>query len=131
MRHWRRHGTGPLPTGAEALDEPFDAFPSWFLRVTCARCGQERMVNQVHAAKSDLPLRDILAKMRHDGCGGRAGKAELLSGVEGVSSRPVRRILLRETLSGPATTMPGSATLTRGDPAWWFIPPVCAQILAN
>jgi len=60
-RHWRRHGTDPLPTGAEALDEPFNAFPSWFLRITCARCGQERMVNQVHAAKSDLPLRDILA----------------------------------------------------------------------
>ena len=96
QRHWRRHGTEPLPTSAEALDEPFNAFPSWFLRITCARCGQERMVNQVHAAKSDLPLRDILAKMRHDGCGGRAGKAELLSGVEGVSSRPVRRIVLRE-----------------------------------
>ena len=95
-RYWRRHGTGPLPSGAEALDEPFNAFPSWFLRITCARCGQERMVNQVHAAKSDLPLRDILAKMRHDGCGGRAGKAELLTGIEGVSSRPVRRIVLRD-----------------------------------
>jgi hypothetical protein len=34
--------------------------------------------------------------MRHDGCGGRAGNAELLSGVEGVSSRPVRRIVLRD-----------------------------------
>jgi hypothetical protein len=97
-RYWRRHGTGPLPTAAEALDEPFNAFPSWFLRITCARCGQERMVNQVHAAKSDLPLRDIIEKMRHEGCGGLAGKVELLSGVEGVSSRPVRRILLREGL---------------------------------
>jgi hypothetical protein len=86
-RHWRRHGTEPLPTGAEALDEPFNAFPSWFLRITCARCGQEHMVNQVHAAKSDLPLRDILAKMRHERCGGLAGKAELLTGIEGVSSR--------------------------------------------
>jgi hypothetical protein len=54
------------------------------------------MVNQVHAAKSDLPLRNILDRMRHDGCGGRAGKAELLSGIEGVSSRPVRRIVLRD-----------------------------------
>ena len=43
-----------------------------------------------------MPIRDILAKMRHDGCGGRAGKAELLTGIEGVSSRPVRRIVLRE-----------------------------------
>jgi hypothetical protein len=41
-------------------------------------------------------LRDIIEKMRHDGCGGRAGKAELLTGIEGVSSRPVRRIVLRE-----------------------------------
>jgi hypothetical protein len=54
------------------------------------------MVNQVHAGQSDLPLRDILERMRHDGCGGRAGKAELLTGIEGVSSRPVRRIVLRE-----------------------------------
>jgi hypothetical protein len=27
--------------------------------------------------------------------GGRAGKVELLTGVEGVSSRPVRKIVLR------------------------------------
>ena len=46
-------------------------------------------------ARSDL-LRDILAKMRHDGCSGLAAKAELLTGVEGVSSRPVRRIVLLE-----------------------------------
>jgi hypothetical protein len=32
--------------------------------------------------------------MRHDGCGGRAGKVELLTGIEGASSRPVRRIVL-------------------------------------
>ena len=87
-RYWRRHGTGPLPSGAEALDEPFNAFPSWFLRITCARCGQERMVNQVHSAQRAMLIRDIIDKMRHDGCGGRAGKAELLTGIEGVSSRP-------------------------------------------
>ena len=40
------------------------------------------------------PLSEILARMRHDGCGGRAGKAELLTGIDGVSSRPVRRIVL-------------------------------------
>jgi hypothetical protein len=32
--------------------------------------------------------------MRHDGCSGKAGKAELLTGLEGASSRPVRRIVL-------------------------------------
>ena len=54
------------------------------------------MISEVHFARPNMPIRDILAKMRHDGCGGLAGKAELLSGVEGVSSRPVRRIVLRE-----------------------------------
>jgi hypothetical protein len=27
-RHWRSGGTEPLPTAAEALGEPFAAFPS-------------------------------------------------------------------------------------------------------
>ena len=30
-------------------------------------------------------------------CGGRAGKAELLTGIEGVSSRPVRKVTLRDS----------------------------------
>jgi hypothetical protein len=47
-------------------------------------------------SRDDMLIRDIIAKLRHDGCGGLAGKAELLSGIEGVSSRPVRRIVLRE-----------------------------------
>ena len=41
-------------------------------------------------------LRDILDRMRHDGCGGRAGKVELLTGIEGGGHRPVRRIVLPE-----------------------------------
>jgi hypothetical protein len=28
-----------------------------------------------------MPIRDIVARMRHDGCGGRAGKVELLTGI--------------------------------------------------
>ena len=94
QRHWRSYGTEPLPTGREALDEPFRAFPSWFMRITCDRCGQERMFSETHAAQRDMLIRDIIARMRHDGCGGRAGKVELLTGIEGASSRPVRRILL-------------------------------------
>jgi hypothetical protein len=39
-------------------------------------------------------IRDIIARMRHDGCGGRAGKAELLTGIEGASCLPVRKIVL-------------------------------------
>jgi hypothetical protein len=42
-RHWRSSGNDPLPLPADALDEPLAAFPSWFMRVTCERCGQERM----------------------------------------------------------------------------------------
>jgi hypothetical protein len=41
-------------------------------------------------------IRDIITKMRHDGCGGRAGKVELITGIEGASSMPVRKIVLRE-----------------------------------
>jgi hypothetical protein len=52
------------------------------------------MVNEGHMKRGDIPIRDILARMRHDGCGGLAGKAELLTGIEGVSSRPVRKIVL-------------------------------------
>ena len=88
-RHWRSYGNDPL-------EEPFNAFPSWFLRIECDRCGKVQMVNQAHYARSTMPIREILAKMHHERCGGLAGKAELLSGIEGVSSRPVRRIVLRE-----------------------------------
>ena len=75
------------------MDEPLSAFPSWFLRVECDRCGKDRILSETHAQYlRDLPLRDILARMRHDGCGGRAGKVELMSGIDG-TSRPVRRIV--------------------------------------
>jgi hypothetical protein len=46
--------------------------------------------------RGDMRIRALLDRMRHDGCGGRAGKAELLTDIEGVSSRPVRRIVLRD-----------------------------------
>ena len=95
-RHWRSYGDEPLPTGREALDEPFRAFPSWFLRIQCDRCGKAQMFNETHMKRGDMRIRAILDRMRHDGCGGRAGKAELLTDIEGASSRPVRRIVLRE-----------------------------------
>jgi hypothetical protein len=41
-----------------------------------------------------MRIRDILAKMRHNGCGGRAGKVELIPGIEG-ASRSVLKIVLR------------------------------------
>ena len=93
QRHWHSYGTEPLPTGAEALDEPYSAFPSWFLRITCDRCGKDRMLSETHTPQRDMPIRDIFWRMRHDGCG-RPGRVELLTGIEGASSRPVRRIVL-------------------------------------
>jgi hypothetical protein len=106
QRHWRSYGNEPLPSGAEALDQPLAAFPSWFLRIECDRCGKVQMVDEAHARWRDRSLRAILARMRHDGCGGLAGKAELLSGIEGVrgspkawsgmtNRTPVRKIVLR------------------------------------
>jgi hypothetical protein len=52
------------------------------------------MINETHAPRRTRTLRDIVRKMRHDGCGGRAGKVELLTGIDGASSRPVRKIVL-------------------------------------
>ena len=78
------------------MGAPFRAFQSWFLRIECDRCGKIRMLDEAHAcaALGRLLLRDLLARARHDGCGGRAAKAELLTGTEAASSRPVRRIVL-------------------------------------
>ena len=95
-RYWRSYGTDPLPIGAEAMDHPFAAFPSWLLRVTCDRCGKDRMFAETHFAQRNMQLREIIKRMRHDGCGGGAGRAELVTGIEGVTSRPVRRIVLVE-----------------------------------
>jgi hypothetical protein len=48
------------------------------------------VISETHASAvaADMPIRDIIARMRHDGCGGRAGKVELMTGIEGASSRP-------------------------------------------
>ena len=47
-RHWRSYGDHPLPTGEQALDEPLWAFPSWFLRISCERCGKERLISETY-----------------------------------------------------------------------------------
>jgi hypothetical protein len=63
-----------LPTGREALEEPFAAFPSWFMRITCDRCGKDRMLSETHTPQGDMLIRDIIARMRHDGGGGGQGR---------------------------------------------------------
>jgi len=54
------------------------------------------MLSETHAPERqrDMPIRVLLARARHEGCGGRPGSVELLTGIEGASSRPVRRIVL-------------------------------------
>ena len=59
------------------------------------RCGSDQfgiIVGEVSAGKSGSLPRCCPACVRHDGCGGRPG--ELLTGIEGASNRPVRRIVL-------------------------------------
>jgi len=59
-RQWRIDSDEPLPTGRQALDQPFSAFPSWLMKVTCDRCGQERIFAEAHAARQrDMLIRDI------------------------------------------------------------------------
>ncbi len=43
----------------------------------------------------DRTIGEIIARMRHDGCGGQPAFVELLTGIPG-ASRPVRRIVLIE-----------------------------------
>jgi hypothetical protein len=41
------------------------------------------MHNEAHAARwRERTLAEILARMRHDGCGGRPGRVQLLTGIE-------------------------------------------------
>lgn len=50
-RHWRPYGAEPLPPASEALNQPFRAFPSWFLRIQCDRCGKTTMLNEAHTGE--------------------------------------------------------------------------------
>jgi hypothetical protein len=50
--------------------------------------------NETHTAHREMSIRGIIAKMSHDGCGGMAARVELLTGIEGASSRPVWKIAL-------------------------------------
>src|SRR6516164_7785842 len=68
---WPPYGDYPLPTAEEALQASLRAFPSWFLRIECDRCGKVRMLNQaqVSAGQRNMskfacnidPLRGVFA----------------------------------------------------------------------
>jgi hypothetical protein len=115
-RHWRSYGTDPLPMAVETMNEPFRAFPSWFLRIACDRCGKVRMLNEAHTTgrRREMPLRVLLARIHHDGCGGLPGRAELLTGIEGTSSRPERKIVLRQWQRVPHSRIHATADSEEG-----------------
>ena len=71
-----------------------------------------------HTPQRDMAIRDIIARIRHDGCGGLAAKAELLTGIEGVSSRPVRRIVLRATAGPQKRGSPNLSAFATSTPAF-------------
>ncbi len=57
------------------------------------------MLSETHTPQRAMPIRDILDRMRHDGCGGRPKLAELIIAIPG-ASRPVRRIVLMVRATG-------------------------------
>ena len=98
QRHCRSYGNDPLPTSEQVLDDPLRAFPSWFLRIVCGRCGKERMISETHMAPGEMLIRDIVER-----CGGRPQFVKLLTDIPGVS-RPVRRIVLIDRSAGVPPT---------------------------
>ena len=64
------------------------------MQITCDRCGKDRMLSEIYTPQRDMLIREIIKLMRHAGCGGRASKVELVSGIEGAGSRPVRKIVV-------------------------------------
>ena len=58
------------------------------------------MFNETHSAQRAMLIRDIIAKLRHDGCGGRAGEAELLNrhrGRQQPAGAPDRAVVVSPT----------------------------------
>jgi hypothetical protein len=91
--------------------EPFAAFPSWFLRIECDRCGKVGWsTRRMHHGAEDgrltarsvfhrrgraVDTRYVQAVVMNDApLPGTSPTAELLTCIEGVSSRLVRRVVL-------------------------------------
>jgi hypothetical protein len=106
-RIWGAYGDDPLPAPAVALERPLWAFPSWFLRIECERCGKVQLINESHMPRRHLPLRTIIDRMRHDGCGGKPAKVELLTGVESASYAPSEAVLAGLAATAGCRQQPG------------------------
>jgi len=66
----RATAADPQPTGKEVRSSGRSRRGS--CGFTCDR-GKDRMVSETHFKRGDMLIRDIITRMRHDGCGGRAG----------------------------------------------------------
>jgi hypothetical protein len=52
---------------------------------------QAKLGTARRSATARVPrAREIIKRVRHDGCGSQAGRVELFTGIEAASSRPVR-----------------------------------------
>ena len=91
-------GSATAPTHCRPVPKPSTSRSARSRSGSCGSsaicCGKVQMVNEAHMKRGAMPIRDIIARMPHVGCSGTAGKAELLTGIEGVSIRPVRKIVL-------------------------------------
>ena len=94
------------------------AFSSWLLRVTCDRCGKDRMFAETHFAQRDMLLRKIIKRMRHDADRHRgrhqpAGQEDRAAGRVGPrTSRRVARCLTAAVT--PATFSASAGVATNG-----------------
>ena len=59
------------------------------------------MHNEAHMTphQRGIVLRVLLSRMRHDGCGGRPARAELMTGIEAEFSRPARLLKVKPVRS--------------------------------
>ena len=63
------------------MDETLRAFPRWVLKITCYRCGKDRMLEEAHAGRQrDMPLRVLISRMRHGYESAFGGRGDTLSG---------------------------------------------------
>ena len=94
MRHWRSYGNDPLPTGAEALDEPFPRSRPGSCASPASAAGRSACSTRRTPAPRSAPCGSATSSTRCATTAAAAG-GRTLTGIEGVRSRPVQKIVLR------------------------------------
>jgi hypothetical protein len=82
-------------------------------RTTCDRCGKVSMLNEAHTTgrRREMPLGALLARMRHDGCGGIAGDALCGRRGIGIAFRVGDQAHANATLATPGRQPPHAGRL--------------------